>query len=88
MKKYEQSVVFFMHVTFYRQEGCPLCDEAERMMKLVQEDYPLTWTDFDIRTDEAKHEKYMLMVPVIEKNGEPLLYGNIGYIDIIELFEK
>lgn len=77
-----------MQVTFYRQDGCPLCDEAEQMMRLVEEDYPLTWTTFDIRTDDVIHEKYMLMVPVIEKDGKPLLYGNIGYIDLIELFEK
>ena len=77
-----------MHVTFYRQAGCPLCDEAEQMMKLVQEDYPLSWTAFDIRIDDEIHEKYMLMVPVIEKDGSALLYGNIGYIDIIELFDE
>lgn len=81
-------MVFFVHVTFYRQAGCPLCDEAEQMLKLVQEDYPLTWTDFDIRTDDEIHEKYMLMVPVIESDGEALLYGSIGYIDIISLFDK
>ena len=58
------------------------------MMKLVQEDYPLTWTEFDIRTDDEIHEKYMLMVPVVEQEGNVLLYGNIGYVDIIELFEN
>lgn len=58
------------------------------MMKLAQEDYPLTWTAFDIRTDDEIHEKYMLMVPVIEWKGNVLLNGSIGYIDIIELFDK
>ena len=58
------------------------------MLVLVQEDYPLTWTTFDIRTDDVIHERYMLMVPVLERNNEPLLYGNIGYIDILELFDK
>ena len=32
-----------MHVTFYTKPGCHLCDEAELMLKLVQEDFPLTW---------------------------------------------
>lgn len=58
------------------------------MMKLVQEDYPFTWTAFDIRENDEIHEKYMLMVPVIERDGVPLLYGNIGYVDLIELFEE
>ena len=75
-----------MHITFYTKPGCALCDEAELMMKLAQEDYPLTWTEIDIQTDDDIHEKYMLMVPVIEKDGEVMIFGNIGYVDIVELF--
>ncbi|MEK5068571.1 glutaredoxin family protein [Sporosarcina sp. FSL K6-1508] len=75
-----------MHVTFYTKPGCHLCDEAESMMKLVQEDFPLTWTKVDIETDDESHEKYMLMIPVIEKDNTVLLYGSIGYVDILALF--
>jgi glutaredoxin len=74
-----------MHVTFYTKPGCHLCDEAELMLKLVQEDFPLSWTKVDIETDDDSHEKYMLMIPVIEKDGEVLLFGSIGYADIVEL---
>ena len=77
-----------MHVTFYTKPGCELCDEAERMMRLAQEDFPLTWTEFDIQSDDEIHEKYMFMIPVIEKSGKAVLFGNIGYVDIIELFES
>lgn len=75
-----------VHVTFYTKPGCHLCDEAELMMKLVQEDFPLTWTKVDIETDDKSHEKYMFLIPVIEKNGDVMLYGSIGYTDIIDLF--
>lgn len=75
-----------MHIIFYTKPNCPLCDEAEQMMRLVQEDYPLTWTTVDIELDDAVHEKYMLMVPVIEMDGLVLHYGNIGYVDLVELF--
>lgn len=75
-----------MHVTFYTKPGCALCEEAEMMMKLAEEDYPFTWTEIDIESDDEIHEKYLLMIPVIEKEGKVLLYGNIGYIDIINLF--
>ncbi|CAM3181737.1 glutaredoxin family protein [Filibacter tadaridae] len=76
-----------MHVNFYTRPGCHLCEEAKLMMKLVQEDYPLTWTDIDIETDDDSHEKYMLMIPVIEKDGIVLMYGSIGYADIIRLVD-
>ncbi len=74
-----------MHFTFYTKPGFPLCDEAESMLKLAQEDYPLTWTTIDIHTDDEIHEKYMLMIPVVEKDGNVLLFGNIGYADIVDL---
>lgn len=86
--KQKESVVLTMHLTFYRQDGCPLCDEAEMNMKIVQEDYPLTWTAVDIRDDDDIHEKFMLLVPVLEKDGEVLLSGNIGYVDLVLLFEE
>ncbi|MBD7985708.1 glutaredoxin family protein [Sporosarcina sp. Sa2YVA2] len=75
-----------MHVNFYSRKNCQLCEEAEAMLKLVQEDYPLTWSTIDIESDDEIHEKYMLMIPVIEMNGKVLAYGNVGYMDIIELF--
>ncbi|MFD1926935.1 glutaredoxin family protein [Sporosarcina siberiensis] len=77
-----------MHIVFYTKLGCSLCDDAERMMELVREDYPLSWTSVNILEDDVAHEKYMFMIPVIEMNNEVLLSGNIGYVDIVELFVK
>lgn len=77
-----------MHVTYYRQNNCPLCDEAEMMMKLVQEDYTFTWSTVDIQSDDEIHEKYMLMVPVLEKDGKVLAYGNIDYATLVFLLEN
>ncbi|WP_318616747.1 glutaredoxin family protein [Sporosarcina sp. YIM B06819] len=75
-----------MHVTFYTKPNCHLCDEAKAMMKLVQEDFPLTWDEVNIELDDVNHEKFMLMIPVIAKDDEVLLYGTIGYVDVIGLF--
>lgn len=76
-----------MHLTFYTREGCPLCEDAKRMLELAQEDYSFTWSEVDIEQDDAIHERYMLMIPVIEMDGNVALYGSIGYMDIVELFD-
>lgn len=76
-----------MDVQFYTKPGCLLCDEAEQMMKLIQEDYPLSWTTVNIEEDEAKHEQYMMMIPVIEKDGKVLYFGTISYMDLVDLLE-
>ncbi|MHA6259938.1 glutaredoxin family protein [Sporosarcina sp. CAU 1771] len=76
-----------MDVIFYTKPNCPLCDEAKLMLELTKEDYPLTYTEINIESDDTIHEKYMLMIPVIEKNGKPILFGTIGYVELISLFD-
>jgi predicted thioredoxin/glutaredoxin len=73
-----------MKVTLYVGNDCPLCDEALLNLKLAAEDLPLDVEVVDIGQDDRLHEKYMLMIPVLEKDGEVLLYGNIGYGDVME----
>ncbi|MGO1060540.1 glutaredoxin family protein [Planococcus sp. FY231025] len=74
-------------ITFYTRANCPLCEEARLMLQLVQEDFELDVTEVDIESDEALHEKYMLMIPVVEKDGKTVIYGNIGYIELLEALE-
>ncbi|MBT2571911.1 glutaredoxin family protein [Planococcus sp. ISL-110] len=73
--------------TLYTRSNCPLCDEAKLMIGLVNEDFPLPYKEVDIESDDALHEKYMLMIPVLEKDNEVLLYGNIGYVELLEALE-
>ncbi|TWT00102.1 glutaredoxin family protein [Planomicrobium sp. CPCC 101079] len=68
----------------YTRPNCPLCEEAKLMIELVKEDFPLEYQEVNIESDDDLHEKYMLMIPVLEKNNEILLYGNIGYADLLE----
>ncbi|MGG0643357.1 glutaredoxin family protein [Sporosarcina gallistercoris] len=77
-----------MHVKFYTKPGCSLCDEAEQMMRLIQEDYPLTWTTVNIEDNDEKHEQYVFMIPVIEKDNKVLCSGVVGYADLALLFDS
>ncbi|ANU23856.1 glutaredoxin family protein [Planococcus donghaensis] len=74
--------------TLYTRANCPLCDEAKLMMQLVNEDIPFSYKEVDIESDDALHEKYMLMIPVLEKDNEILVYGNIGYVELVEALEN
>lgn len=74
--------------TLYTRANCPLCDEAKLMIQMVNEDFPLPYKEIDIESNDELHEKYMLMIPVLEKDNEVLLYGNIGYVDLLEALES
>lgn len=73
--------------TLYTRSNCPLCDEAKLMIGLVNEDFPMLYKEVDIESDDALHEKYMLMIPVLEKDNQVLLFGNIGYVELLEALE-
>lgn len=73
-----------MNVKLYVGNDCPLCEEALLNLKLAAEDLPLDIEVVDIKRDDELHEKYMLMIPVLEKDGDILLYGKIGYGDVME----
>ena len=71
-------------VIFYSRLGCSLCEEGFLTLKLVQEDIPFKIEILNIEDDEALHEKYMLMIPVVEKDGNVIQYGQLDYVTLLE----
>ncbi|MHA6251806.1 glutaredoxin family protein [Oceanobacillus sp. CAU 1775] len=76
-----------MHIIFYTKEICSLCDDAEALLSAFSSDYPHTIEKRDIYSNEEWLEKYQLLIPVIEINGEQLNCEEISY-DAIEDFLK
>ena len=65
-----------------------MCDDARMMLKLVQEDVPFQIEEHNIEEEDQLHEKYMLMIPVVEYQGEIIQYGNIDYVTLLEALEN
>ncbi|WP_203364547.1 glutaredoxin family protein [Bacillus sp. REN10] len=70
-------------VIFYTRPQCPLCVEAQLILQLVQEEIPLVVEERNINDQEEWTEKYGLMIPVIEHNGEIIQYGTVDYPTLI-----
>lgn len=75
-----------MPVKFYSRPNCSLCDEGLLLLKLVQEDSNFDIEVINIEEDDALHEKYMLMIPVVEKDGNIIQYGALDYVTLLEAF--
>lgn len=73
-----------MKVTYYSRANCGLCVEGLNTLKLVQEDVGFDIEIIDIEEDEAIHEKYMLMIPVVEKEGRIIQFGQLDYATLVE----
>jgi glutaredoxin len=69
-------------LTFYTRKQCPLCDKAKVVMnELLQEiDFELIVKDID-ESDELT-ERYGLMIPVVEIDGEEVEYGQVNKVVI------
>lgn len=77
-----------LDVKFYTRPGCHLCEEARLMLKLVQEDIPFHIHEINIEEDDAIHEKYMLMIPVVELEGSIIQYGRVDYATLLDALCK
>lgn len=64
-------------VVLYTKNHCPLCDEAKQALYELQQVVPFTLDEIDIYQEEALLEKYQLMIPVVEVDGEMVTYGKI-----------
>ena len=73
-------------ILFYSRPGCSLCEEGFLTLRLVQEDIPFKIEILNIEDDELLHEKYMLMIPVVEKDGDVIQYGQLDYVTLLEAF--
>jgi len=74
-----------MHIIFYTKEICSLCDEAEALLSAFGAEFPHSLEKRYIHDKDEWLEKYQLLIPIIEINGEQLNCEEINY-DSIEKF--
>ncbi len=77
-----------MEVKFYSRTNCELCTEGLIVLKIVQEDVPFSLNIVNIEEDDEAHERYMLMIPVVEVGGEMIQYGRLDYATLFEALSK
>ena len=77
-----------LDVKFYSKRDCELCVEGLALLKIVQEDVSFTISEINIEQDDEAHEKYMLMIPVVEVDDEVIGYGRLDYVTLLEALSE
>ncbi|AWE08607.1 thiol-disulfide isomerase [Lysinibacillus sp. 2017] len=77
-----------MNIKFYSRPNCELCMEGLQILKIVQEDLPFEIDQYNIEDNDVLHEKYMLMIPVVEFKDEVIQYGRLDYPTLFEALSK
>lgn len=67
----------------YSKENCSLCVKAKKIIDELNEEYPLELQEVDIYKDDELLEKYQIMIPVIEIDGNEVEFGII-HKEVIE----
>ncbi|MEI4830000.1 MULTISPECIES: glutaredoxin family protein [Bacillus] len=66
-----------MEVILYTKEECGLCQKAKKLLQELKTEYVFDLKEINIYEDEQLLEKYHLMIPVVEIEGEEVEYGII-----------
>ncbi|GGA67458.1 glutaredoxin family protein [Ornithinibacillus halotolerans] len=66
-------------VIFYTKEICSLCDDAEALLEMFQQDYEFEIEKRDIYTNDAWLEEYQLLIPLLDINGIKLDCEHVDY---------
>lgn len=64
-------------VKLYSRKRCPLCDKAKSVLLDLKEQISFQLEEIDIEKSDELTEKYGLMIPVVEIDGEEIQYGQI-----------
>lgn len=64
-------------VFLYTKQGCPLCEEAKNLLEELKREFEFQINEIDIYQDDALLEKYQLMIPVVEVDGEVVAFGKV-----------
>jgi glutaredoxin len=77
-----------LQVHFYTRGKCHLCEDAKLMLKLIKEDIPFDMAEYDIDKSDELTERFGLMIPVVEIDGEIVQYGQIDYFTISKRLQE
>ncbi|TYR80070.1 glutaredoxin family protein [Priestia megaterium] len=66
-----------MQVMMYTKQNCPLCDQAKDILVSLQAEIGFRLIERDIYENDTLLEKFQLMIPVLEIDDEPIMYGKI-----------
>lgn len=73
-----------MEVYYYTRKKCPLCVDGMLVLQMLKREFHFELIEKDIEDSDELTEKFGLMIPVVEINGEIVQYGIIDPITIEE----
>ncbi|PLR99136.1 glutaredoxin family protein [Bacillus sp. T33-2] len=75
-------------VKLYSRERCHLCETAREILSELQKEWSFELEEIDIDQDDDLTERYGIMIPVVELDGEEIEYGRVNKFSISKTFSE
>lgn len=75
-------------VKLYTRNRCHLCENAKEILLTLKEKWDFHYIEADIEKSDELTERYGLIIPVVEVDGEEVQYGQIDEYFIEETFTR
>jgi glutaredoxin len=70
-----------VQITLLTQPSCGMCELAKEIIARLGDEYPLSVTDVDLRSEQGRHlaaEAGVLFAPGVLVDGQPFSYGRLS----------
>jgi glutaredoxin len=75
-------------LTFYTRKKCPLCEKAKAVIEEIEKEFDFYFVEKDIDESDELTEKYGIMIPVVEIDGEEIEFGHVNKNVISKRLQK
>lgn len=75
-------------VIFYTKEVCSLCEEAQALLEMFQNDYLFDIIERDIHSKDEWLEEYQLLIPFIQINEATLNCEELNIVSLEEVLKE
>ncbi|NGP45321.1 glutaredoxin family protein [Bacillaceae bacterium SIJ1] len=72
----------------YTRPACGLCEDAEAMLSILQQEYEFKLSKINIEDDDRLLEKFHLEIPVLVSHGHIIAKGSISWDDVERLLKE
>lgn len=75
-------------VKLYTRNKCHLCENAKAILLSLKDKWDFQYIEADIDKSDELTEKYGLMIPVVEIDGEEVQFGQIDEVFLEETLTR
>ncbi|WP_353738321.1 glutaredoxin family protein [Peribacillus asahii] len=72
----------------YSRKKCSLCDQAKLVLEEIKTEMGILYEEIDIDCSDELIERYGMMIPVVQWQGEVVQYGHVWKDELLQRIKR